>query len=78
MEYFAFAILGFAIALVFAILTDGWSRKVNRKDKEIMRLERELSEAKRKLENPLLEYGLDGLECENYHLSGDCPLCGAK
>ena len=29
-------------------------------------------------ETYLRQYGLSQIECDESHLSGDCPLCGAK
>ena len=33
---------------------------------------------KSKNEIRLREYGLSQIECDEFHLPGDCPLCGAK
>jgi len=78
MAYFAFATLGFAVGCIFLISVDAWCRKINRKDKELMKLGKENLELKKQLDNPLRGYCLDLKECEESHLPGDCPLCGAN
>ena len=45
-----------------------------------IRLRRERQKVKQEKEKPtflFIDYGYDPKECEECHLPGDCPLCGA-
>ena len=57
--------------LVFMYITDErhWRRKVER-------LQVELDKANQKYDATIR--GFDPIECEEHHLPGDCPLCGAR
>jgi len=69
-------IMGFAwgVGLVIIILfsVDAWLRGGKRR----ARKQREKELAEKQLD--LTAYGYDLKECEECHLPGDCPLCGAE
>lgn len=78
-DMWVLSLLAIPIAFLFFVLIEQY-RYLKRR---IKRLQTELDEAKLKHEAAKLKFeatfsGFDPIECEECHLPGDCPLCGAK
>jgi len=71
-------VLGFAwgmgLTLIAVLAIDARLRSGRRRDRE--KREREQAEIEQQLK--ITDYGYDLKECEECHLPGDCPLCGAE
>ncbi len=62
--------------VVISLAVVGASMDWFRQERKIKRLQTEVDHFKHS--KYLREYGYDQDECEDLHLAGDCPLCGAK
>jgi len=62
--------------MVFVLIDERRMRRRHR-DRDIKRAEEAEAKAAAAYYSRWLAYGLDPVECEEFHLPGDCPLCGA-
>ena len=74
-------VLGLAMPiafLLFVLIIENryLKRRVKRLQAKLGEAKRICDEANRRYDVTLL--GFDPIECEEHHLAGDCPLCGAS
>ena len=77
-DLWVLSLLGIPIAFLFFVLIvqkHYLERRVKRLEAKLGEANRGLEEANRRCDVSLL--GFDSVECDECHLPGDCPLCGA-
>jgi len=78
-DMWVLSLLAIPIAcLIFVLTVDNYYLR-----RRVKRLRAKLDEAKRICDEANQRYdvtllGFDPIECEEYHLQGDCPLCGGE